>query len=273
MVTVGVLMFASPLYAAPVPVDLISQGSSGWDYGVIAGGDFQALYYTYYTPPQPPFNPEDNFYDITYSEITWSTPNTGTAAFGNTQNTEINRWLSNGMDELGNTNDYHQTSVTTWSPQTALALKKTFTIADPSLVSDINLSVASDNGFIVWIKNGLGNINEVYRHINPTNETDNLKKFTSYWEYTDTSYAGIGTGDFPDFSGLTPGLNTMYVLAIDDHTDWNSVINPNSPSGYDHDATFFDLQLTANVVPVPTTIILFVTGLAALFGIKRRTTA
>ena len=117
-------------------------------------------------------------------------------------------------------------------------LKKTFTIADPSLVSDISLSVASDNGFIVWI-----NGDEVYR--------GNGNWFTSYWEYDNLTVSS---------SLLATGTNKMYVLALDDDP-----LHVN-------DATFFDMQMTANMVPVPTTIILFVTGLAALVGIKRRAT-
>lgn len=225
MVTIAVLMIASPLYAAPV--DLISQGSSGWDYRVIGGFDH--------------LNLANNFWSLNYLSVNWTTTHTGQAAFGNTQATAGQSALGQWLNGQG----LYQSSQTPWSSQTALVLKKTFTIADPSLVSDISLSVASDNGFIVWINNGN---NEVARYL--------AGGFTSYWEYDNLTFSS---------SLLTTGTNTLYALAIDDATDWASFAPP-----YNNDATFFDLQLTANAVPLPTTIILFVTGLAALFGIKRR---
>jgi len=225
MVTVAVLMLASPLYAAPI--DLISQGSGGWDYATVtdlAGtGDF--------------FDDLNNNFgyfgwDSVNYVSTWSTNQN--AAFGNT--TDPNSFISLWLTAQG----LYLPSQTLWNTQSALILKKTFTIADPSLLSDINLSVASDNGFIVWI-----NGDEVYKGYSAG--------FTSYWEYTNLSFSS-------SFLNQTGTENTMYVLAVDDLTDWGTT-----------DATFFDLQLTANAVPVPTTLILFVTGLAALLGIKRRT--
>jgi len=229
MVTVAVLMLASPLYAAPI--DLISQGSGGWDYATVtdlAGtGDF--------------FDDLNNNFgyfgwDSVNYVSTWSTNQN--AAFGNT--TDPNSFISLWLTAQG----LYLPSQTLWNTQSALILKKTFTIADPSLLSDINLSVASDNGFVVWVNPDASHNNEVLSGLDTG--------FTSYWEYNKA-------GSYSDFY-LKAGTNTLWAVAIDDLIDYGPT-----------DATFFDLELTANAVPVPTTIILFVTGLAAHFGIKRRT--
>ncbi len=53
------------------PVDLISQGSSGWDYRIIGGVEHQNL--------------ADNFWALNYLSVNWTTTHTGGAAFGNTQ--------------------------------------------------------------------------------------------------------------------------------------------------------------------------------------------
>ncbi len=107
-------------------------------------------------------------------------------------------------------------------------------------MSDIDLSVASDNGFIVWINGD----NEAYR--------GNAHGFTSYWEYDNlTVSSGL----------LTSGTNTIYVLAIDDAVNW--------PLLDGHDPTFFDMQLTADIVPEPATLVLTAMGLLA-FGWQRR---
>ena len=227
MVTVAVLMLASPLYAAPI--DLISQGSGGWNYATI------------YDNPSV----TDDFFDAlnkNFGYFGWdsvnyvSTWSTGQAAFGNTNNPNsfLSLWLT--------AQSLYLPSQTLWNTQSALILKKTFTIADPSLLSDISLSVASDNGFVVWVNPDASHNNEVLSGWD--------SGFTSYWEYNKTLSPSL----------FTAGTNTLWAVAIDDAIDYGPT-----------DATFFNLQLTANAVPVPTTIILFVTGLAALFGIKRRT--
>ena len=167
-----------------------------------------------------------------YTSVDWTTTNTGQAAFGNTQATASQSLLGQWLSSQG----LYLPSHTPWDSQTALLLKKTFTIADPSLVSDIDLSVASDNGFIVWINGD----NEAYR--------GNAHGFTSYWEYDNlTVSSGL----------LTSGTNTIYVLAVDDATDWTLSCG--------HDATFFDMQLTADMVPEPATLVLTAMGLLA-FG-------
>jgi len=218
MASAAVLLFASQLYAAPV--DLISAGSSGWEYRTIGGFAHQNL--------------ANNFWSLNCASVNWTTFWTGQAAFGNTQATAGQSALGNWLDGQG----LYLPSQTNWSWQTALVLKKTFTVVNPALVSDISLNVASDNGFIIWINNGN---NEVARSLDDG-------AFTSYWEFSNLSFS-------PSF--LTAGTNTLYALAIDDAP----------PQTWD--ATFFDLQLTANAVPVPTAIILFASGLAAIFGIKR----
>ena len=139
MVTVATLTLASQIYAAPI--DLISQGSSGWDYRIIGGSAHLDL--------------ANNFWSLNYLSVNWTTTHTGQAAFGNTQATAAQSALGQWLDSQG----LYQASQTPWDSQTALVLKKTFTIADPSLLSDISLSVASDNGFIMWINGD----NEVYR--------------------------------------------------------------------------------------------------------------
>ena len=217
--TAAVLMFASQLYAAPI----ISQGSSGWEYFEI---DDLSMYEDLRT----------NSWDHdAYMDVTWnhsnapSIPNIGTAAFGNTGTTS--KMMPFGVPWLPST--------TSWQHQTSLVLRKEFHIADPTLLSDVFLNVANDNGFVVFIN----------EHKVANNRGDG---FTNYWEY---NYQ------------LNPlyfqaGWNKIEIIAVDDPQDWAT-----------GDATFFDMELTANInpIPVPTTIILFVTGLAALVGIKRRT--
>lgn len=214
MMTVAVLMVASQRYAAPA--NLISGGSSGWNYGIIGGSQHQNL--------------ANNFWSVNYGSVNWATPGTGQGAFGNTLATPGQSALGNWLNGQG----MYLPSQTPWDNQTALMLKKNFTY-DPSF-GQVSLNVASDNGFIVWI-----NGKEVYRSTGDW--------FTSYWEYNNLTVPS---------SFLNSGNNTLYALAIDDaplHV-W--------------DATFFDLSANA-AVPLPPALILFVTGLAAVFGIKRKT--
>ena len=79
MASAAVLLFASQLYAAPV--DLISAGSSGWEYRTIGGFAHQNL--------------ANNFWSLNYASVNWTTFWTGQAAFGNTQATA-------GQSALGN---------------------------------------------------------------------------------------------------------------------------------------------------------------------------
>jgi len=105
---------------------------------------------------------------------------------------------------------------------------------DGNIIGLPRLKVAVDNGFILFV-----NGDEVARK--------NAEGFTSYWEY-DLNIAS---------TSFRTGENTISVFA-EDHGG----------------STFFDMQLTAEVQPVPepATMLLFGTGLAGLVGagLKRR---
>jgi len=219
MVTVAVLMPASQLYASPV--GLISKQSSGWDYGFAGANDHLTL--------------ANNFWSLTYTDVTRTTSYTGQAAFGNTQATASPSPLGQWLDSQG----IYLPSQTPWDHQTALVLKKTFTIADTPLVSDLDLSVASDNGSTVWINGD----NEGYGGYGIW--------FTSFWEYDNLTFSS---------SLLTSGTNSMYVLVLDD-----APLHVN-------DATFSDMELTAtlNPISVASTLPLFFMVLAVFIRIKRR---
>ncbi|MGV1098374.1 PEP-CTERM sorting domain-containing protein [Thiovibrio sp. JS02] len=129
-------------------------------------------------------------------------------------------------------NPYSLPYNTYWAAYTDLALKQTFNI-DGVLAEPITLNVASDNGFMVFI-NGQMVAKEM------------AEGYTGYWEYT----LPLTTLAF-----ISPGENLIQVLA-EDHGG----------------ATFFDLQLSADVtaVPEPATMLLFGTGIAVLAGRRLR---
>jgi len=156
--------------------------------------------------------------DVTFATFNWgdATWNTGTAAFGNANTHE-------GVT----VNPYH----TNWTAYTDLALQKEIVI-DGNLLGPLNLKVAVDNGFILFV-----NGNQVAKQ--------NAEGFTSNWEYN----LDIASSCF------TMGTNTISVLA-EDHGG----------------LTYFDMQLTADVQPVPepATMLLFGTGIAGLVGARLR---
>jgi hypothetical protein len=94
------------------------------------------------------------------------------------------------------------------------------------------LNVASDNGFTIFL-NGM------------QIASANAEGYTNYWEYT---YSVTG-------SLFSTGVNELAVLA-EDHGG----------------ATCFDMELTADVrpVPLPSAVLLFGTGIAGLAGTRLR---
>lgn len=142
---------------------------------------------------------------------------------------------SNATWSTGNAafgNPYSLPYATNWTAGTDLALQKNFTI-DGALTGLLKLNVASDNGFMVFI-----NGTQVAK--------DNKEGYTNYWEYT----YNLSNSLF-----VSPGNNLIQVLA-EDHGG----------------ATFFDMQLTADVAPVPepSTILLFGAGIGCFAFWRRR---
>ncbi len=123
---------------------------------------------------------------------------------------------------------------TYWSVNTDLALQQAFHV-DGKLAGPATLKVTADNGFIVFI-----NGQEVAR--------ENEGGYAYYWEYTYTL-------PLADPRIITSGQNIIEVFA-EDHGG----------------KTFFDLELTGNVapVPIPGSLFLLSTGLIALAGAKCR---
>lgn len=124
------------------------------------------------------------------------------------------------------------TFATAWTAGTDLAMTTSFDFSG-TVTGPLNLHVASDNGFLVFL-NGVQLAKE------------NAEGFTSYWEY---EYA-------LDPALLQQGTNVLQVLA-EDHGG----------------ITFFDLQLDANVnaaVPEPAMPALFGAALLGLMAARRR---
>jgi hypothetical protein len=197
----GLLLMGTISLAEATPTTLIS-AESNWSYST-TGSDLWT-----------------NWSAVTFDTFAWdaATWSTGQAAFGNAN-------TYNGVT-LEPYNTY-------WGVGTDLALQKSI-IIDGNLLGALNLKVAVDNGFILFV-----NGTEVAKR--------NAEGFSSYWEYN----LDIASSYF------TTGTNTISVFA-EDHGG----------------LTYFDMQLTADVQPVPepATMLLFGTGLAGLVGagLKRR---
>ena len=124
------------------------------------------------------------------------------------------------------------TFATAWTPDTDLAMTTSFDFSG-AVTGPLNLRVASDNGFIVFL-NGV------------QLAKGNAEGFTTYWEY---EYA-------LDPALLQQGANVLQVLA-EDHGG----------------VTFFDMQLDADVnaaVPEPAMPALLGVALLGLVAARRR---
>ena len=195
----GVLTLVSGMASAG-PITIISQ-QGFWDYNVTSTNIDHTIFPSY------------DFSDFT-SNYTGAL--NGKAGFGN-------RTPPAG----GATN-------TIWTAGTDLALQTTATLAG-NVIGDVTLSLATDNGAIVFI-----NGTEVFSEM--------AEGYTNIWEYTATVSGGL----------FNAGANTISVLA-EDHGG----------------ATFFDMQLVAeggisSAVPEPSIIALFGLGILGLGFARRR---
>jgi hypothetical protein len=153
-------------------------------------------------------------------------------------------WTSAGLADFASNNGIWQDGAsaftngagplsghTYWAANTDLALQTTFNF-NGTLNGNLNLNVASDNGFLVFLNGQLL-------------AKDNAEGFTNYWEY---SYS-------LNPSALVQGLNTLQILA-EDHGG----------------ATFFDMALTGDVVaavPEPGLLALLGLGFLGMFVARR----
>ena len=185
--------------AQAVPVTLLSQ-QSVWDYNVTGVN----LNHTTW-----------GIYDYATFTSVYTGTSTGQAGFGNT---------TPPSGGARNTN---------WTAGTDLALQTTINVAG-SVVGDVTLNLATDNGAIVFV-NGV----EVFSEI--------AEGYTSIWEYTRTISGGL----------FSAGANEISVLT-EDHGG----------------ATFFDMQLIADDgitrVPAPGVLALFGLGLVGMGLLRRR---
>ncbi len=122
---------------------------------------------------------------------------------------------------------------TFWAFDTDLALQTEFDFSGG--VSELLLSVASDNGFVVFLNGSLV-------------AKENVENFTKYWEY-DISI---------DPTLLVQGTNTLQVLA-ESHGD----------------SSFFDMRLSGSngavaAVSEPATLMLLAAGLFGLTRVRRK---
>jgi hypothetical protein len=156
----GLLLMGTISIAEATPTPLIN-AESDWNYATISS-DLWTIWST----------------DFGYNTFDWDNANwkTGKAAFGN-ENTYGNVTL--------------KPYKTYWEAGTDLALQKTITI-DGNLLGTMNLKVAVDNGFILFV-----NGEKVAK--------ENAEYFTKYWEY-DINIAS---------SYFHPGENTISVFAED----------------------------------------------------------
>lgn len=150
------------------------------------------------------------------------------AGAGLAQYAQNNGVWNNGASAFGSGGTF----ATAWAAGTDLAMTTSFNFSG-AVTGPLNLHVASDNGFLVFL-NGVQLAKE------------NAEGFTSYWEY---EYA-------LDPALLQQGTNVLQVLA-EDHGG----------------ITFFDLQLDANVnaaVPEPAMPALLAAALLGLAAARRR---
>jgi hypothetical protein len=148
----------------------------------------------------------------------------------NTFNWDTAQW-STGTAAFGNANTYRGVTVNPYHTNWTAGTDLALQkdiVIDGNLLGPLSLKVAVDNGFILFV-NGA----QVAKQ--------NAELFTSNWEYN----LDIASSYF------TQGTNRISVLA-EDHGG----------------LTYFDMQLTADVQPVPepATMLLFGTGLVGLVG-------